>query len=249
MAGEGYTTRRAPRWGLIALLAGLHVLALLGLARAFAPDFTAAVIEEATSLVTVTITSPPPPPTPPPPPPRPSPDPEPDEGSAGEEGREAVAREQTAPEPRIVLAPSPVPLPRAPSTDLAASAGTRDQGTGSGAGGEGAGSGAGRGGDGTGGLPVTRPVKIAGEINNAADYPVPPGGRAMRLGHTVTITMTVTVDGRATDCRVIEPSPDPEADRITCELAEERFRFEPARNAAGQPVASVYGWRQAWFRR
>jgi protein TonB len=46
---------------------------------------------------------------------------------------------------------------------------------------------------------------------------------------------------------VVEPSPDPEADRITCRLAEERFRFRPARNAGGEPVAAQYGWRQRWF--
>ncbi len=246
MVGAGYTTRRGPSWGLIALLACLHALALLGLARALAPDLTSAMVEEATSLVTVTVTTPPPPD---PPAPRPSPDPEPDEGSANEEGRVTIAREQAAPPPRIVLAPSPVPLPRAISTSLAAAVGAGDRGTGSGAGGEGAGSGAGLSGAGNGGVPATRPVKIAGEINNAADYPVPPGGREIRLGRSVTITMTVTVNGRATDCRVIEPSPDPVADRITCELAEERFRFEPARDAAGQPVASAYGWRQGWFRR
>ena len=33
---------------------------------------------------------------------------------------------------------------------------------------------------GQGGIPVTRPVKIAGDINDARDYPTPPGGREVR---------------------------------------------------------------------
>ncbi len=48
-----------------------------------------------------------------------------------------------------------------------------------------------------GGAAVTRPVKIAGDINDARDFPIPPGGRQVRLGHSVTIAMTVGADGRA----------------------------------------------------
>jgi periplasmic protein TonB len=48
---------------------------------------------------------------------------------------------------------------------------------------------------------------------------------------------------------VIRPSPDPEADAIVCRLAEQRFRFRPATDAAGNPVPATYGWRQEWFAR
>ena len=106
----GYTDRRKPRWGLIALLVGLHVLAIFGLARAFAPDFTAEVIEQATSLVTVTVKTREEPEVEP----APDPTPLPDEGAAGEEGREATQREVIAPEPPIKL-PNPSPAPRATS--------------------------------------------------------------------------------------------------------------------------------------
>ncbi|WP_347301885.1 hypothetical protein V5740_07515 [Croceibacterium sp. TMG7-5b_MA50] len=94
---------------------------------------------------------------------------------------------------------------------------------------------------------MTRPVKIAGEINDARDYPTPPGGRDVRKGRHVVVYMLVGVDGRARDCRVVEASPDAEADRRTCDLAERRFRFRPARNAAGEPIEAVFGWRQDWF--
>ena len=231
---------------LIALIVALHMLAIVGLVRAFAPDFAGEVVDQATSLVTVTVRTPPPPA--PEPSPSPDPSPAPDEGAAAEEAPEAVPQQVTAPQPRITM-PSPSPIPRASSTGDADSAGAGEDGAGAGAGGEGDGLGSGRGGTGRGGAPATLPVKIEGEINNAADYPTPPGGRDVRLGHSVTIAMTVTVEGRARDCRILEPSPDPEADQITCDLAERRFRFRPARNAAGDPVPATYGWRQSWFRR
>jgi protein TonB len=95
---------------------------------------------------------------------------------------------------------------------------------------------------------VTKPEKIAGDIRSAGDYPVPPGGREARFGQAVTIAMTVGVDGRASNCRVVQPSSDPVADRITCQLAVDRFRFRPATDAKGDPVAATYGWRQTFFR-
>jgi protein TonB len=232
--------RRKPRWGIIALIVAFHVLAVIGLARAFAPDFTASVVERATAIVTVTVTTPEEPEAVP----SPDPEPEPDEGAAGAEAPDAVAREVVAP-PVPVVRPSPAP--RAASTGTRNVSGAGEQGAGTGAGGEGEGTGAGRSGGGRGGIPVTDPVKIAGDINDAGDYPVPPGGRQVRRGHSVVVYMTVTKEGRATDCRVVEPSPDPVADRITCELAEQRFRFRPARDAAGNPVEATYGWRQSWF--
>ena len=92
-------------------------------------------------------------------------------------------------------------------------------------------------------------MKIAGEISDARDYPTPPGGRRVRLGHSVTIAMTVGTDGRASNCRIVSPSPDPAADRLTCELAIARFRFRPAIDVNGNPVPATYGWRQSWFTR
>ncbi|MEO6386765.1 MAG: hypothetical protein ABIT16_12465 [Croceibacterium sp.] len=238
LAAPGYAPRRRPRWGTLVLIVLLHIAALAGLARVFAPDFTAAAIEKATSLVTVSITAPPDPATPPP-----EPKPKRDEGAAAEAGKKAMAREVVAPKAPL---PRPNPAPRASSTGTANSSGASEQGAGTGAGGEGSGRGSGRSGSGAG-IAVTKPEKIAGDINDARDYPVPPGGRAARRGHEVVVYMTVGVDGRARDCRVVQPSPDAEADRITCRLAEDRFRFRPARDANGDPVAAQYGWRQRWF--
>ena len=77
----------------------------------------------------------------------------------------------------------------------------------------------------------------------------PGGGRQARFGNSVTVAMTVGVDGRPRDCRILRPSPDPQADAIVCRLALERFVFRPATDEQGNPVPATYGWRQDWFAR
>ena len=235
--------RRRPRWWVIALIVLAHIVALYGLVRAFAPDTIAAVEEDVLATFDVTITAPPKPPPPPP-----APQPKPDEGAAGDPGKKAVPKAVTAPSARISTRPTPVP--RASSTGSANTSGAANSGAGTGAAGSGTGTGSGRAGSGQGGLvAATKPVKIAGDINSASDFPVPPGGRQARFGTSVTVVMTVGTDGRASNCRVVRPSPDAEADAIVCRLAEQRFRFRPATNAAGDPVPASYGWRQEWFAR
>jgi protein TonB len=218
----------------------LHLLAVLALIRAFAPDFTNAVVDRALATFTVTVTTPKPTPSA-----TPSPDPNPvsDEGAAAEEGRKATPREVTAPKPKVAL--PTLPAPRASSTGTQDNSGAKEQGEGTGAGGVGNGTGSGRGGSGGGGMPARKLEKIAGDINSAKDYPKKT--RDLRIGHSVTVLLTVATDGRVADCRVTAPSPDAEADAITCRLAVERFRFRPAADANGNPVIGKYAWRQRWF--
>ena len=230
--GSSFTSRRKPRLGTLALIALLHVLAIYGLAKAFAPDLTGVVERQVVEAVTVTITAPPE---------EPEPAAEPDAGASGEEGREAVPREVAVPQPPIPV-PRPVPAPRASSTGSADSSGASESGSGTGAGGEGTGTGSGQGGG-----AVTKPEHIAGSIDDAGDYPVPEGGRAARRGTEVIVRVVVGVDGRASNCTVYRPSPDPEADRITCRLVVERLRFRPATDAQGNPVPAPFYWRQRWF--
>jgi protein TonB len=231
-----YASRRRPRWGTLLLVFVLHLAALAGLVRVFAPNFTASVVQGATSLATVTITAPTEPePT--------TTEAEPERGATGAEAPEAVAREVTAPEAPL---PRPSAAPRAASTGAENLAGAGEQGVGPGAGGEGSGPGSGGSGAGRGG--GARPLElISGRIDDARDYPTPPGGRRVRRGHDVVIELTVGTDGRVTACRITDPSPDAEADAITCRLATERFVFRPRLNDAGQPVVGIYRWRQRWF--
>ena len=230
---------RRPRPATLAIIVLAHLLAIYALAKAFAPNATASVEQAVLSSITVTVETkqyePPP-----------EPKPEPDAGAAGEEGRKAVPKAVVAPEPKVVVKPAP-PAPKASSTGSANDSGARDTGTGTGAGGTGSGTGSGNGGGGQGGGIATQPVHVSGGINNARDYPTPPGGRGARAGTQVIVKVTVGTDGRASNCSVFRPSPDAEADAITCRLVVERLRFRPATDSAGNPVAAPFYWRQRWF--
>ena len=231
-------SRHRPRWWLIALVVLAHLLAFYGLIHIFAPGAVESAERSVLATFNVTITAPPPPAV----------EPKSDEGAAGEQGKKAVPRPVTVPKPRLPIK-TRAPVPPASSTGTASNLGAKDSGAGTGAAGSGAGTGSGRGGGGQGGIAVTRPVKISGDINSASDFPVPPGGLQARFGTSVTVYMTVGVDGRATHCRVKTPSRDAEADATVCRLAEQRFRFQPATDSQGNPISAVYGWRQHWFQR
>jgi len=230
---------RRLRWPLIAGLVLLHLAALYGLARALVPTVTAAVEQQVISAFTVAA----PPPPPPPPPENLS---ETDEGAAGEPGREAVAKPVTAQPPKVRVKQDD-PLPRASSTGSATRSGASAAGEGTGAAGSGSGTGSGNEGSGRGGVAVSKPVHISGSIDNARDFPAPPGGREARRGTEVIVRVIVGTDGRARGCTVFRASPDAEADRITCRLVETRLGFRPAMDANGNPVAAPFYWRQRWF--
>lgn len=230
---ESYaSTRRRVRPWLVVLIVLLHALALYGLTRAFAPGFVASVEETVVSAFTVTITAPE----------EPEPRPEPDAGAAGEQGREAVPQPVTAPTPPVP-APRNTPLPRAASTGAADTSGARDSGEGTGAGGEGSGTGSGAGGSGQGGGIAAGPSVRSGELNQARDFPVPEGGRRARFGKSVTVTFTVTTDGRARDCAVARSQVDAATTARVCPLVVEKIRFHPATRADGTPVEARYGYR------
>ena len=227
---------RKPKWGTLALVVLFHIAVLAGLMRAFAPDFTAQVVEQAASVLTVTITAADDKPAP-------EASPQPDEGAAGEEGRKAKPRETSAPRVKVPVKPAP-PAPQVASTGAETRSGARDEGQGTGGADAGEGTGSGLAGSGQGNG-FRKLEKIAGDINAARDYPKKT--RDLRIGHSVTILLTVGTDGLVKDCRVTQPSPDAEADRITCRLARERFRFRPATDSRGNPIAGKYAWRQRWF--
>jgi protein TonB len=85
---------------------------------------------------------------------------------------------------------------------------------------------------------------LSGAIGDR-DYPR--AARAARDEGIAVVRFTVGADGRARDCRVATSSGHAELDAVTCRLIEARFRYAPARDAAGQPVAEERGWRQRWW--
>ncbi|MBJ7438188.1 MAG: TonB family protein [Sphingopyxis sp.] len=147
--------------------------------------------------------------------------------------------------PKAKLPPTIPPITAAPfpgaGNDSAAGA-APNPGTGSGAGGRGDGDGAGGSGSGTGG--GSKAVWKSGTIRDR-DYPA--AASRARIGGEVEVRFTIQPTGRVTGCRVTRSSGDATLDVTTCRLIEERFRFRPATNAAGDAVASAYGWRQNWW--
>ena len=104
-------------------------------------------------------------------------------------------------------------------------------------------------GRGRGGGIASGPTVQSGSIDSARDFPIPEGGRRVREGSSVTVVFTVGVDGRASNCSVSRGGPDTATNALVCPLVVERIRFNPARDANGNPVPARYGWRQDFFRR
>ncbi|WP_084592159.1 TonB family protein [Novosphingobium sp. MBES04] len=242
---RGYRASVGARLPVILVVAGLHVLLAFVVVHMFAPGLAENIVAAGERLAVTFTQEPPEPPEDPVEEPAPAPDPAPEpEGASAEAGERAHAKPVAAPEASVVLRPRPAPPVSGDGNED--DAGAADAGEGTGASGEGLGPGSGRRGLGQGGGGGGTPtVKIAGDISSARDYPRK--SRKLRLGHSVVIDLRVGTEGRVTGCRVVRPSPDPAADRITCELAQARFRFRPATNGAGEPIPAVYRWQQRWF--
>lgn len=142
--------------------------------------------------------------------------------------------------------PSPVNAAPEPNDGAASSQGGAEiAGSGTGAGGEGRGTGSGAGGNGPGGGFAAVPArKIAGEI---VPRDCPRAARTACARSTVGANVYISAEGRVTQCRVMRSSGSPALDAATCTLIRERFRYEPARNEQGQPVATIRGWEQRWW--
>ncbi|WP_447762782.1 energy transducer TonB [Sphingopyxis panaciterrae] len=165
-------------------------------------------------------------------------------GKASAANRRAEAAAVVAPKPKI---PPPTPPPAVAASHAGtgndASAGAAPTpGPGSGAGGQGNGTGAGSAGNGTGG--GTRPAWLSGRIDDE-DYPK--AASRAKVGGEVETRFTILPTGRVTACRITRSSGDSSLDATTCRLIERRFRFKPATDAVGNPIASQYGWRQSWW--
>lgn len=57
---------------------------------------------------------------------------------------------------------------------------------------------------------------------------------------TVNFVLAVGADGSVTSCAINEPSEYPLLDKTTCRKLTQRARFQPATNAAGQPIAGEF---------
>ncbi|MXO89294.1 energy transducer TonB [Pontixanthobacter aquaemixtae] len=235
MSATKYSTiKRKPRVSTIIIIVLLHILAIYGLTRAFAPQAVESVERSIISAFTVTITAPeeaPPPEA----------EPIPDEGAAGDAGKKAKPKPVAAPE--TPLKPN-WPMPKASSTGTANASGAKEAGDGTGAAGTGDGTGSGRGGGGQGGVTIaTKPSVRSGELNTASDFPVPEGGRETRFGKSVTVHFTVGIDGVAKNCSVARSGVDSATTALVCPLVVRKIRFNPAKRSDGTLAEARYGYR------
>jgi protein TonB len=65
------------------------------------------------------------------------------------------------------------------------------------------------------------------------DYPI--SAAASGDEGMVVIAFTITVDGRLTDCHVVQSSKSRKLDAVPCRVLPKRARFKPAIDAQGQP--------------
>jgi protein TonB len=209
------------------------------------------------SLEVFDVTPPPPEPEPVRPPPPRSVDPAPKqrhspgrEGAASPPNLRSEATQIVAPPPVIRL-PIPPPITAAPvaGTGSDASQGAADvRGPGLGAGGYGDGRGSGGygDGDGGGGGRGSPPRHIRGRMSDA-DYPR--SALDIGAGGTVSVRFTVSLQGRAVNCRITESSGNRDLDVNTCRLIERRYRFEPSRDWRGRPVLADIVEDHTWVAR
>ena len=76
----------------------------------------------------------------------------------------------------------------------------------------------------------------------------PSAARRAEAEGRVSVQVTVGTDGRVSDCTVTASSGNADLDATTCRLARRNGRFEPARDAQGNPVASLFPLRGVHWR-
>jgi protein TonB len=175
---------------------------------------------------------------PPPEPPRPRP----------KQARKAEGA-PAAPKASPVVAPKPeVQLPAKQVIAAAVQAGTGASSS-NGQGGMGTGTGAGGSGNGLGGGGGGGRFTPAQKITKIPDsqYRMLVQISGMDRG-SVGISIRVTPEGRATNCRVIRSSGSPQADSLMCQLTEQYVRFRPALDPNGRPVGQQISWFPNWHR-
>ncbi|HEX9933215.1 MAG TPA: TonB family protein, partial [Allosphingosinicella sp.] len=94
------------------------------------------------------------------------------------------------------------------------------------------------------GAQIARPPIQRTGLITSEDYPA----AALRAEHqgNVTVELAVNEDGLVTGCTVIASSGSSILDSSTCAIAQRRFRFTPAIDANGRPVAGTSTRTVAW---
>lgn len=214
----------------------------------------AQVVREAlTTLDLSPAPDPTPSPTPSPPPP-PTPQKAPKKADDAPAPKDAEGRRNIRNQATQIVAPVMPPLIRPPvvaapkaGVGSAQNTGASDRlGPGEGAGDRGDGlGGGGTGGNGRGGGSVEiGPELLRGRLkfnDLARDL------RRDRIGGEVEVRFRVETNGRVSTCEIARSSGNPRVDATPCPLIRERYRFEPALDARGRPVAAWVEENHGWF--
>jgi protein TonB len=190
-----------------------------------------------------------PPPLPPPPPPRQQSRPKDKEGGSAPPNIKSEATPVAAPKPVVTIPPVPqIAVAETPRQGTAPTQGAAPvPGPGTGAGGMGTGTGSGAGGSGPGGGGdggVAYPPRLLTPTLRGRDFDQ---GliRSWPRGGDVFVGLRVERNGTVSECKIFRSSGFGAIDSEVCNLAHLRFRFRPALDRNGQPVASWFGYRQA----
>lgn len=94
--------------------------------------------------------------------------------------------------------------------------------------------------------PGGRPEPVGSPGEWATDNDYPPDAMARGIETDLHFRLSVDADGRVTDCVVQDRFPPAAFGELTCKLVRARARFRPARDTAGQPVASYFVSTVRW---
>ena len=91
---------------------------------------------------------------------------------------------------------------------------------------------------------ATKASLRSGSIENDTDYPA----AALRNEEqgTVGVRLSIGTDGRVASCSISSPSGSSSLDSTTCRLIQRRFRYTPAKDSDGNPVADTIVQRVTW---
>src|SRR3982750_2604945 len=185
-------------------------------------------------------------PPPPPPPPQQQARPKQKKGGAAPPNIKSEATPVVAPKPQIVIPPKPqIAATETPHQGTAPTQGAAPvAGPGTGAGGIGTGTGGGAGGNGPGGGGgggAAYPPRLLTPTLRGRDFE-PYLLQSWPRGGDVFVGLRVETNGTVSECKIFRSSGVGQIDSEVCNLAHLRFRFRPALNRSGQPVASWFGY-------
>lgn len=232
-----------PRERTMAIAASALITLIVGYALLFT-RWDAAVRDVTASISAIALEAPPP--SPPVAPPAEQPKAPELEGASAPPNARNDPTSVVAPRPRIVIPQPPARAAEVAGTGSATESGAAPTpGPGTGAGGAGSGRGAGDGGNGTGGGGGGARARHTRGGIGYRDWPdgLPRADAPVR----VEVRFWVEVNGRCTSCEIQRSSGIAALDQRTCALVQQRFRYNPARNAAGDPIRSEVAWRQDWW--